>query len=273
MKGDLVCLNGSVLPASEARISPFDAGFQFGDGAFETICAVDGKALYVGDHARRLRRALEMLEITGAPDDGAIIRWITDLLQAMDAMRGKMRVKVIVTRGVPGDGGRPTTFVYAAPYEAPAPGAVVALYLPEASRRHPFSGYKTLNYLYHLRLRDEARRSGFHDAFLTDAAGNPVETTASAILIRTVDGWIHPPVEGRLDSISLPRVVRLLEKEGERIFSSTISMEMLLSAETVWTSNALTGPLPVSRINDHRCADPRAAEALRLRTVYLGGGA
>lgn len=41
----IVYLNGEYLPAEQARISPFDRGFLFGDGIYEVTPSYDGKML------------------------------------------------------------------------------------------------------------------------------------------------------------------------------------------------------------------------------------
>jgi D-alanine transaminase len=48
----LCCLNGVIGPLDEARISPMDRGFLFGDGVYEVLAHVDGVT-----RARQLHRA------------------------------------------------------------------------------------------------------------------------------------------------------------------------------------------------------------------------
>ena len=50
----IVFLNGSYMPMSEAKISPLDRGFLFGDGIYEVIPSYQGSLLGFGPHIDRM---------------------------------------------------------------------------------------------------------------------------------------------------------------------------------------------------------------------------
>ncbi|WP_332102834.1 hypothetical protein [Kineobactrum salinum] len=52
-----VFLNGEYMPMSEARISPMDRGFLFGDGIYEVVPSYDGKLVGFGPHMDRMQEA------------------------------------------------------------------------------------------------------------------------------------------------------------------------------------------------------------------------
>lgn len=54
----LVWLDGRLMPLAEARISPLDRGFLFGDGAYEVLPIYDGRAYRFDAHMKRLDRSL-----------------------------------------------------------------------------------------------------------------------------------------------------------------------------------------------------------------------
>ncbi len=54
----LVWLDGRLLPLGEARISPLDRGFLFGDGAYEVVPVYGGRAYRFDAHMERLDRSL-----------------------------------------------------------------------------------------------------------------------------------------------------------------------------------------------------------------------
>ena len=57
-----VCyLNGEWMALSEARVSPMDRGFLFGDGAYEVLPAYSGKLFRLDEHLRRLEQTLSNL--------------------------------------------------------------------------------------------------------------------------------------------------------------------------------------------------------------------
>ena len=58
-----VYLNGEYLPEDEAKISIFDRGFLMADGVYEVTSALGGKLIDFEDHAVRLQRSLDELEM------------------------------------------------------------------------------------------------------------------------------------------------------------------------------------------------------------------
>lgn len=115
---DIAWLDGRFLPLAEARISPLDRGFLFGDAAYEGIPVYDGKVYRLEEHLDRLERSLREIRI-GAPLPRAA--WCS-LLGGLVARNGggDLLVYVQVTRGVepermhvPAPGLRPTIFAMA----------------------------------------------------------------------------------------------------------------------------------------------------------------
>jgi|TARA_B110000285_G_scaffold235189_1_gene315428 D-alanine transaminase len=59
----IVYLNGTYMPIEEAKISPLDRGFLFGDGIYEVIPSYAGKMVGFGPHIDRMIEGLAALEI------------------------------------------------------------------------------------------------------------------------------------------------------------------------------------------------------------------
>src|SRR5690606_17364883 len=72
-------LNGRFMPSEEARISPLDRGFLFGDGVYEVIPVYAGKPFRLQAHLERLGRSLEGIRLT---NPHAIAEW-ADLVQRL----------------------------------------------------------------------------------------------------------------------------------------------------------------------------------------------
>ena len=56
-------VNGQVMPNNEVRISPFDHGFLYGVGVFETFRTYNGTPFLLDEHLKRLNRSLQELQI------------------------------------------------------------------------------------------------------------------------------------------------------------------------------------------------------------------
>ena len=54
----LVFINNRFVPIEEAHISPFDRGFLFADGVYESIRTYNKKLFRYEDHLERLKRSL-----------------------------------------------------------------------------------------------------------------------------------------------------------------------------------------------------------------------
>ena len=99
----LIYLNGDIVEAADARISPFDRGFLWGDGVYEITPCFDGQLFRLGDHLDRLYRSLRYVRIDPGMDQAAMEAATLAALEA-NAQRlepgGMYRVGHWVTRGV-----------------------------------------------------------------------------------------------------------------------------------------------------------------------------
>ena len=125
----LVWLDGRLLPLGEARISPLDRGFIFGDGAYEVLPVFDGRAYRFEAHMARLDRSLAQMRMAPPLDRAG---WLTAFGKLVHGNGGgDLLLYVQVTRGVepernhvPLAGTRPT--VFASVQKLPAtPAAVI----------------------------------------------------------------------------------------------------------------------------------------------------
>ena len=56
---EVIYLNGSLVPRSEAKVSVFDHGFLYGYGLFETMRAYNGRIFLLEQYGRNARLAVE----------------------------------------------------------------------------------------------------------------------------------------------------------------------------------------------------------------------
>ena len=60
---EIVYLNGSLIPRSQAKVSALDYGFLYGFGLFETMRAYKGQVFRLESHLSRLARSAELLRL------------------------------------------------------------------------------------------------------------------------------------------------------------------------------------------------------------------
>ncbi|MDX2130843.1 MAG: aminotransferase class IV [Planctomycetota bacterium] len=99
-----VFLDGRFVPASDACVSAFDAGFQHGVGLFETMLAVrDGaRVVHLHEHLERLRRSARTLGLSDSLRVGALaeaVRRTVDRAFQDDERSARLRVRLTITGG------------------------------------------------------------------------------------------------------------------------------------------------------------------------------
>ena len=93
----LVFLNNRILSLDEANISPFDRGFLFADGVYESIRTYNKKLFRYKDHLERLKRSLKEIRID-FKDFDSLENIIYDLIKK-NKIDGETLVYLQITRG------------------------------------------------------------------------------------------------------------------------------------------------------------------------------
>jgi branched-chain amino acid aminotransferase len=143
--GAVLWLDGQLVGADEARVSPFDHGLLVGDGVFETLRVYNGIPFAWTRHHERLVRSAAGLGLT-APGSQELRSAVDDVLAANGLTDG--RVRLTVTGGPSplgserGDG-PPTVIVMSAP-AMPWPPTVDVVIVPwSRNERGAVAGLKT----------------------------------------------------------------------------------------------------------------------------------
>ena len=93
----LVFLNNRILSLDEANISPFDRGFLFADGVYESIRTYNKKLFRYKDHLERLKRSLKEIRIDFKEFD-SLENIIYDLIKK-NKIDGETLVYLQISRG------------------------------------------------------------------------------------------------------------------------------------------------------------------------------
>src|SRR5262245_11618959 len=94
----VVYLNGEFMLLEDARISPLDRGFIFGDGVYEFVPVYNSKPLRMAEHLARLQASMDAI---GLHNPHSVEKW-SELITALVARNSVPNVGVYlqVTRGV-----------------------------------------------------------------------------------------------------------------------------------------------------------------------------
>lgn len=257
---DTLCyLNGEYLPLNEARISPLDRGFIFGDGVYD-VTPVYGRRLFRFDeHMARLERGLEKIRI---PNPHTRAEWLERCRRLVQALAEKTGaedqvVYIQVSRGVaPRDhvmpkGLAPTVFMMTNPMKPPS-----------AEQRHhgvacvtardfrwERGDIKSTSLLGNVLARQMSADHGavetilFRDGWLTEAS-------ACNVWIVHEGAVLGPPMSGHvLEGIRVGLMRELCESCGIAYNQRPIPEADVLAADEVLLTSATKEVLPVTRID------------------------
>lgn len=245
-------LDGDFLPVEEARISPLDRGFLFGDAVYEVIPVYGGRPLLLDAHLNRLANSLASLRIDNplpVEDWRALVSEI-----ARRNGGGDMGVYLQVTRGVTLSrdhafpaASTPTLFGMASPAPAPRPDGVKAITQPD--HRWGRCDIKATALLANVLARQAATEAGADEAILI-WNGEVTEGAASSVILVDQGTMIRRPnSEAILPGTTTDLVVKLGADTGLECREEAITVERLLTVDEVWLTSAMRGVAAVVSID------------------------
>ncbi|GAA3746398.1 aminotransferase class IV [Salinactinospora qingdaonensis] len=262
--------SGRVMPAEEARISLFDHGITVGDGVFETIKAVGGRAFALTRHLRRLAHSAEGLGLF-PPDLDLLAGGIGEALAANPEV-DPARVRVTVTAG-PGPlgserSGESLTYAVAvADFATPEPTVDVAVVPWLRNERGALTGLKTTSYAENVRALDYAHRRGAGEAIFANTAGNLCEGTGSNIFVAgpATQGQLATPP---LSAGPLAGITRALVLEWFGGEQSDVPMSALAGLTEAFLTSSGRDVQPIRAIDGHVLADAPGPLTRKAMAVF-----
>lgn len=252
-----VCyLDGRYLPLDEARVSPMDRGFLFGDGAYEVIPVYSRNPFRLDEHIARLGRTLAAIRL---PDPHAAAEWA-------DIIRGVIErnpwedqsVYLQVTRGADSVRNhafpkvvRPTVFLMGEPLVTPA--AVVreagVAAVSAADFRWLRCDLKSIALLANCLLRQHAIDQGcvetvlFRDGFLTEGSASNIFIVRNGVLMTP------PKSHLMLPGITYDVVLELAARHGLACQVREILEDEVRSADEVWMTSSTKEVLAITALD------------------------
>jgi len=252
-----VChLNGALMPLREARISPLDRSFLFGDGVYEVVAVHAGYASRLSANIARLRRSLSELKIRNPHSDA---RW-AELVQELAAANGggNLYVYLQVSRGAefgrnhaPLPDVEPTVFGFCSPLPA-VPADLLengVACITAVDTRWARCDIKSVALLANVLLRQQAVDAGaaetilLRDGWLTDASASAVHVVVGGEILTPPRS--HQLLPGTTRSL----IEELAARENLPCCSAPVSEATLRNAEEIWLSAATRGVVPVTRLD------------------------
>jgi len=243
--------------ATVPQLSVTDLVATRGDGVFETIGAFDGEPVNVGPHLARLARSAAQIELP--VPDVQVIAEAVDAAIAAHAPVAELSVRVMLTRGIEGDG-VPTCWIHArvsddwSPYRSGMKVAVLDRGLPTtAAETSPWllQGAKTLSYAVNMAAVREAKRRGAADVLFRASDGYVLEGPTSTLLVRRGDEFLTTPVSaGVLAGTSVASLFTWLEKEGLQGREELMTVEDVAGSDGAWLLSSTRLAAPITHLDD-----------------------
>jgi len=276
---DALCfLDGHYGPVRDARISPLDRGFIFGDGVYEVVPAYGGRPFRFDEHMARLDRSLRELRI---PNPHTREQWlaITQRLIADRQAAGiaNQLVYLQVTRGVAvrdhvmPEGLTPTVFALASEMKQPSASqrAQGVACVTADDFRWRKAHIKSTSLLGSVLARQISADAGatetvmFRDGYLSEAAASNVWVVKDGAVLGTpTDGLV-------LEGIRYGLIESICRDEGIPFTLRRVSRDEVFAADEMLLSSATKEVLPVTRLDGRPVGSGVPGPiALRLHAAY-----
>ncbi len=264
------------MPLAEARVSPLDRAFLFGDAVYEVIPVYGARAFKLREHLDRLERSLAQIHMAPPLSQsqwGGVCRQLIDANGADDAS-----LYLQVTRGAELDRNhawperlKPTLFAFASPLAnvlEREPAGISAMTAQDL--RWKRCDIKSTSLLANVLLRKSAVDSGNFESILLDD-GWLREGSSSAVHAVFGDAVCSPPLEPAI----LPGITRVVVQDlaaslGLRVKEQPVSEAQLRAADEIWISLSTRGLLAVTTLDGRpvgHCAPGPVFK--RLRNAFV----
>jgi branched-chain amino acid aminotransferase len=237
MTGSYACVDGTLGPVEELRISPLDHGLLVGDGVFETLRVYGGVPFAWTRHLQRLARSAAGLGLD-LPDVASLREQADAVLRANDLREARLRITVT---GGPAPLGSeravvPPTVVVAASALTPWPPTTDVVTVPwSRNERSATAGLKTISYAENVRALAFAHERGAGEAVFANTRGELCEATGSNVFLVEDRGLVTPPeTSGCLLGVTRALILRLAEELEIDAVEADRSLDALATADEVF---------------------------------------
>ncbi|MCL9783586.1 aminodeoxychorismate lyase [Vibrio sp. S4M6] len=238
------------------HVSVKDRSFQYGDGCFTTMLALDGAIQDWPLHIERMERCLDLLGIEHP--NWHILR---ETLDKMSATSAKVGLKLHVSRGEGGRGYSPTSvsaptitlseFPFPPHYEIMQSNGIELGVCEQRLGHNPLlAGHKHNNRLEQVLLKSEMDRKGYVDGLTLDIDGNVIESTMANVFW-VKDNQVYTPSLAKSGVAGVMRtvVLDLLPEIGIDVIIGEFALSHVLEADELFLTNSLLRVAPIVKVN------------------------
>ncbi len=255
-------LNGQFLPLDEARVSPMDRAYLFGDAVYEVIPAYNGKIFSIQEHLARLNRSLSAIKLVSPYAEHELHSILQQLIDRNGG--GDQSIYLQISRGPAPvrehtfpEKIQPTTFAYSMPItwqkiEDLAKG-ISAITYPDNRWENCF--IKSTNLLGNILARQTAIEAGAQEAILI-RDGNAIEGSSSNLFFVYNNQLLTPPADVHiLGGVTRDFIIKLAKHNQIDVVEKNVPQELIWQANEIWISSSGREIVPVLKVNDKIIGD------------------
>ena len=248
-----VWINGALVDATTARVSPFDHGLLVGDGVFETIRVYEGQPFAWTRHLDRLAHSAAGLGLT--VPDRAHLRAAADAVLAANA-HAEARLRITITGGVAplgserGEAG--PTVIVASSAVNPWPPSVRVVVVPWVRNdRGATAGLKTTSYAENVRALAFAHERGASEAIFANTRDELCEATGSNVFVVRDGALATPPgSSGCLLGVTRALVLELAPTLGLTVDERPLPLDALRDADEAFLTSTTREVQPIAAVGE-----------------------
>lgn len=257
---NIVFLNGLFMPITEAKISPMDRGFLFGDGIYEVVPSYDAKFVGFDLHMKRMQNGLDAI---GIKLDFELENW-RDIAKTLIEKNGKGNLGVYfhVSRGADvkrlhayPDNIQPTVFAYTfvIPAATIKDKKSVKQYRVTSTEdlRWKRCQIKSTSLLGNVMHFQQGQDVGVDETILYNQRDELTEASACNVFMVKNEVVITPPLDNQLlPGITRNMLLDILRKDGTlQVQERVISMNEVRAADELWLTSSSKELAPVVELD------------------------
>jgi branched-chain amino acid aminotransferase len=253
---EIIYLNGRLIPRSKAKLSPFDHGFLYGYGLFETMRAYNGHIFHLDCHLARLRHSAESIGLADRLTAFDLEAACTKTLDANKLKDARLRLTISAGEGDmtpdPSTCSSPTVLITARnfiplPSEKYESGFKAALSSLRRNSQSPLSRLKSTCYMENILARTAARAAGYDEAIFLNEQGYLAEGSTTNIFLASNGELITPSLEsGVLPGITREAVLEIARASNIKVMERQVELKELIEAEEAFFTNSIVELMPLT---------------------------
>ena len=246
-------LNDKYLDIQEAKISPLDRGFLFGDAIYEVIIAVNKKPFELDAHLTRLKKNISSLRYS-LSDQFDLEETILEVISRNKFLNQVIYVQIsrgtdIVRDHIPSNDLTPTIFVSSHELKtdfSPSSGEKAILLEDFRWRK---SQIKATSLLANVIYRSEAKHQEVFETILFEN-GFITEGAVSNVFCCIDNKILTPPLtENILPGVTRKVILELIQGTSFEYEETKITVDSFLAAEEIWVTNSTKGVIPIIELD------------------------